>query len=887
MFVFSGVLCLAVAVPTVRAAITWEGNVEPSDPTNWDHFVDSYVGYTLNGSLTVNSGSQLRSRTGYIGYNNDVTGVVTVDGNDSTWSTFSNLAVGFYGIGTMNISGQGYVDTNHAGYIGWLAGSTGSVTVSGTGSTWKNRGLYVGNSGSGLLNISSGGTVTNDRHTYVAFNSGSSGIINFGTGGGTLTTRSLFASPTQLTGTGTINTRGLVSDVNLVFDSTHGLSQTLTGFGNITVNLDMSNPITTGVLGAGYKGNGSVLIRDGMTVGSTWGTIGHSSGATGSVTVNGIGSTWNNQGYLSVGRSGSGTLNIIGGGSVHNISSCNIAMRSGSTGVVTVDGSSMTCENGGLIVGYFGNGTLNIANGGVVTVPEETFVAPAPGSMGTINFHTGGGTLTTAALCASPTQLAGTGTINTHGLVSDIDLVFDTTHGLSRTFTLNSQPNQNITVNLDMSGPITSKNKLGAGYLGTGSLAIRDGIEVDSGEGFIGYLSTSTGTATVSGAGSTWNLFSTLTVGKSGSGMLRITGGGTINSQERCCLAESSGSTGMVTVDGSGSTWTNIKHLSIGNLGNGMLNIINGGAVSNADSYIGDKSGSMGTVMVDGSGSMWINNGGLYVGNFGSGTLNISNGGVVTTHDVSINSQSLLAINVNNNSSLNVGGDISNNGTVRVIAGPIPAAGAILQPISTDTWSGSGTYQALGGTWDADYHEFTVSEVLDEVISGQEVQMNLGEIQRVLVGLPSSTWSVGASFLAKTGAPPAPLLDFTATAMVGEPRAALQLLAGDDQSILGAWQFSAEGGYSSGEPAYLSCLLPTNYNRDALCVWHYEGDDWAKYAAYDLTCNGTYGEGFYASFTVTSFSGYAVTLVPEPGALTLLMTGLLGALAYAWRKRWQ
>jgi hypothetical protein len=56
-------------------------------------------------------------------------------------------------------------------------------------------------------------------------------------------------------------------------------------------------------------------------------------------------------------------------------------------------------------------------------------------------------------------------------------------------------------------------------------------------------------------------------------------------------------------------------------------------------------------------------------------------------------------------------------------------------------------------------------------------------------------------------------------------------------------------------------------------VWRYDGTDWNPYDAMDLTYDGTYG-----SFTVTGFSGYAVTLVPEPATLALLLLAL-GALA--------
>ena len=155
------------------------------------------------------------------------------------------------------------------GYIGLYDGSTGVVTVSGTGSTWNCSGdLYVGDFGNATLHISSGGSVTVGGASYVGFDAASTGTINFSNG--TLTTQSLYASPSQLTGTGTIKTGGLVSDVNLVFDSTHGLIQTVPGFGNVTVNLDMSNPSNVGDLVPAIRqrftdhsrwDHGQVLIR--------------------------------------------------------------------------------------------------------------------------------------------------------------------------------------------------------------------------------------------------------------------------------------------------------------------------------------------------------------------------------------------------------------------------------------------------------------------------------------------------------------------------------------------------------------------------------------------------------------------------------------------------
>ncbi|NQU21115.1 MAG: hypothetical protein HQ567_07515 [Candidatus Nealsonbacteria bacterium] len=175
-FAILAAVCLAAQPPTADAAIVISGDVDPADVGGWKSNRSAYVGKTTAGELEINGGSNLASNDGYLGYENTATGVVTVDGAGSTWT--------------------------------------------------NSRDFYVGYEGSGTLNISGDGTVSAGRSTCVACQTGSTGSIHFGPGGGTLTTGSLFASPTQLTGTGTIHTRGLVSDVDLVFDSAASLTQT-------------------------------------------------------------------------------------------------------------------------------------------------------------------------------------------------------------------------------------------------------------------------------------------------------------------------------------------------------------------------------------------------------------------------------------------------------------------------------------------------------------------------------------------------------------------------------------------------------------------------------------------------------------------------------------
>ena len=1059
--VFFAVLSLAGPLASLHAAITPVGDVEPANPSTWTSSTNAYIGNTSNGTLTVNSGSDLSSQYGYLGYSSGVAGVVTVTGTGSTWTNRLDILVGGVGSGTLYVSNGGAV-TNRAGYIGFSSGS-GAATVTGTGSTWTNSDLLEIGSASGTLNITTGGAVTVTNATHVEVGTGSGGKVDFGTGGGTLTTGSLYASPSQLVGTGTIESNGLISDLDLVFDgsdvSHHGAIQTITlnqPGQNIAVSLDVSKSNNVGDLGAGYSGSGSLTIRSGITVNSTGGYLGYDAGSTGTATVDGAnskwingsclyvgfggngvlqienggyvsnggascigysgltgmatvdghgstwtsggsltvagngtlkvtnggvvnnaagyigynlgsssiatvdgaGSAWTSSGGLTVGYSGSGALTVTNGGSVSSGSSSSfsdsIAYNPQSIGVVTVDGtgSSWTSHGGLVIVGSQGSGTLNVTNGGAVsgasadvgnascsmgsvtvdgagltwtnsgylligsyqgagtlkitgggtvrsntgyigdrsgsngvatvdgagstwsitndlcvgsigtgtlnvtggasvTVGGTTYVADnATGSTGTINFNTGGGTLTTGGLAASSSQLTGSGTINTRGLVTDVNLVFDSAASLSQTLTFNDQPNQDVTVRLDMANSPTSNGGARAGCAGVGSLTIRNGVTVNSSSGYVGYNFGSTGIVTVDGAGSKWTSGS-LDVGYSGNGTLSIAHGGVVNTPGVGFgyIGYNSSSTGAVSVDGAGSKWT-VNTVVVGVQGSGTLHVINGGAVNGFSGDIGSSSGSTGVVAVDGSGSTWTNLS-VYVGgnsnsSGGSATLSITGGGAVTGTVVAVYNNSLLAIDVGRGSSLNVGngsGSFGNYGNVRILAGAGVTAGNTYTPISAGTWYDSGTDQAVGGTWNTTNHQFTVSTV-QAGMSGSPVSIDLASQQRVLINDSTTGWSLGASFLAKPTSTP---LSFTATTISGGTLTALGSLLGAGETVLGGWNLSGASGYTAGDPVYLSFNVGHAQLLDDLQVWQYGGSGWTAYSATDLTYDRT-----YASLTATA-----------------------------------
>ena len=299
----------------------------------------------------------------------------------------------------------------------------------------------------------------------------------------------------------------------------------------------------------------------------------------------------------------------------------------GKVGVGTLsvtDGDEVTTEY--LFVGHKGSGTLNITDGGEVTVGMDTRVGRFPGSSGTI--HLNNGTLSTGSLLYGTDDLVGTGAINAGGLVSDMDLVFDSAHGLNQTFNINENANQNITLNLN----VDSYSTKGAGHSDTGTMRISDGVDIESSDGFVAFKSGSIGEVTIDGAGSAWVNSNHLVVGCAGSGTLNIINGGMATSYKGS-IGDEAGSFGEFIINDADSTFTS-SYFSVGRYGNGTLNVIGGGKAINNYGFIGTESGSDGEVIIDGNGSIWTNSDLLYVGYRGDGTLNITGGGLVSVSGV-------------------------------------------------------------------------------------------------------------------------------------------------------------------------------------------------------------------------------------------------------------
>lgn len=449
----------------------------------------------------------------------------------------------------------------------------------------------------------------------------------------------------------------------------------------------LTNPLADplelgGDLIVGDTGSGELLIDDGSSVSSLGSYVARQVGSVATVTVEGSDSKWTTQKDLYVGQWGHGTLNVLSGAAVENpVSYASVGRESGSVGVLNVDGPESTVSllkslslgtagdgtlqvtngaavvssygglaswrgsmamatvdgdgstwsiAGGLSVAGSGHGTLNISHGGHVTALGTTRVGEEPESRGSILFDEG--TLTTGTLYASPDQLLGTGTIHATSLFSDIDLVFDATHGFEQTFEFNALPDQNITLHLD-ADPL---GVVGAGYRGTGTLRIADGVAVEGSRCYLGLQEGATGIANIEGPGSSWTVEHDLYIGYVGHGTLQVTEGGTVSVGNRGInVGYNVGAAGAVVVDGAGSTLSSNSDLWVGGGGaQGELLIANGGLVTSDRGLVGSAHNSSGTATVDGVGSLWSSES-IIVGNYSHGSLFITGGGKVESDYVS------------------------------------------------------------------------------------------------------------------------------------------------------------------------------------------------------------------------------------------------------------
>ncbi len=704
-----------------------------------------YLGKEGQGSLSVTNGGRVESYGGvFMADAVGASGDAVVDGSGSYWEIRNTLYIGKAGQGSITVRNGGKVETHGGLLLGYFAGASGTMNVEGPGTimyNWYPSEFYIGNQGDGTLNISDGAFMEVwYRGATVAMEAGSTGSLNV-TDAGTRFDCDYLRIGHQGDG------QMLIANGATVETSGGGIGTGTQGTGSVEVN-GAGTTWTMGGMTVADEGQGDLTISGGALVQNT-GTVNIAieSGSIGSVVVDGADSAWaiqenlyiggnkdaaggqgavevRHDGLLTVGQklkiwnqgavtllddsrlivssdtttlpaaggfylgagSGSGTLEIVGGGQL-SVTDVFIAKDATSTGTATIKGSHWTVD-GDFQVAQAGTGTLNIQAGGQVNTAASV-IGNLAGANGTVNVTGTGASWTTTSLAIGS---AGDGTLNI------------TTGGslLSTSAEIGSQTDATGAVTVNGAGSSwTNSEDLSIGGSGSGSLSINSGGAVSDRTGVLGISATGSGTVTVSGAGSNLSHSEFQYVGLEGAGSLSIASGGTVSNQASGYVACLAGSSGQVTVDGAGSTWSNHASLYIGGnessaggqgdltiqnggqvtvgqmlkvwdngritqqdnarliissdptgtptaggayvgigTGSGDLQINGGGQVTSALGYLGYGSGSQGTAEVSGVGSQWSNSGALSVGQLGDGVMQVTAGGLVSNTDGYIASES-------------------------------------------------------------------------------------------------------------------------------------------------------------------------------------------------------------------------------------------------------
>jgi T5SS/PEP-CTERM-associated repeat protein len=330
------------------------------------------VGFSGAGTMTVQNGGTYQgnpvSQSIVLGQQNGSSGTLTVTGAGSSVTT-GGVSVGQGGPGTVNVLAGGTLSAGRV-QIGEVSGGpAGSVTVSGAGSTLTSpNGLFVGGTAvaagatGSQLTIANGGSVTAATvlGTQSVIYAGSTLTIN----GGSLTTGNLTRSGTLALNDGTLT-------INAGFLDAGSSATPLSIQGNAAgtlATLDISNSTTSniGTLAVGGTRPGAVVIGPGGNVTPNAVTFATSSTGNGSISLSGPNAVLNVATTMALGSTGQSSLSVGNGSAV----TVNGTLTLGSAGTINLTGGSLTV--GGLT---FSGGAVNWTSGTVAFTGAPTLGA--------------------------------------------------------------------------------------------------------------------------------------------------------------------------------------------------------------------------------------------------------------------------------------------------------------------------------------------------------------------------------------------------------------------------------------------------------------------------------------------------------------------------------
>ncbi|MBC8241136.1 MAG: PEP-CTERM sorting domain-containing protein, partial [Alphaproteobacteria bacterium] len=370
--------------------------------------------------------------------------------------------------------------------------------------------------------------------------------------------------------------------------------------GSISISGSGSSLTYQKQLNVGVQGMGSLDVQNGAdlkdTVSPSTARIGLGAGSDGALTVTGSGSTWNTGSNIQVGVGGKGILNILDGALLDNTgpggaASLTVGTVAGSNGDAFIDGDGSIVKLKRAIIGNKGDGEMTIRNKGRLEM-ELMRVGAENGGVGRLTISGAGSFLYGPGNGGGCTGLDG------------------------------------IRCRIEFAQFGAGDGSLKVGVLGTGLLTIENGGKVLNGISSIGshiagFTPSGIGSATVTGAGSTW-LTGSLFVGSESDGELLVDKGGLMSSLS-LSLGERGG-TGRVTVADAGSALLTAGSVTIKP---GSTLTVRNGARGTSDLFF-----VAGNATIEGDGTTWTASRRVSVGGGLGGQLTIDDGAVFTSLDV-------------------------------------------------------------------------------------------------------------------------------------------------------------------------------------------------------------------------------------------------------------
>ena len=266
-------------------------------------------------------------------------------------------------------------------------------------------------------------------------------------------------------------------------------------------------------------------------------------------------------------------------------------------------------------------------------------------------------------------------------------------------------------VNVSGAGTALQAPTLTVGSTGTGTVSLTDGASMTSSTFHLAGNAGSSGTATISGAGTLCLIGSELTVGTSGTGDLTISDGATVEKSSTGStyigVGYASGSTGRMVVTGSGTKVASFYQVYVGDSGKGTLVVSDGARFSNDVTIIGMDSTGVGLAVLVDSGSFWAITTAMSMNGDGWASLVISNGalmridasdGLGTTNGTLYLADGYLALKGSHTAS-----EIATSHSIRVCTGTgwaVATTGNLTATYydgTTNVWSASARYSVYGG----------------------------------------------------------------------------------------------------------------------------------------------------------------------------------------------